>query len=89
MIRITIIGETSGTRTGAVAVAPLAVALTAVSPLDWPFTLDWAWPFASVTAVAGAMLAIFELALLKVTDLPATGAPLCVTVALAVVDSPF
>ena len=64
------------------------MAVTVVSPLDSPFTEDWACPFASVTAAAGVTLATDALPVLKATGLPATGAPFWVTVALAVVDSP-
>ena len=67
--------------------APLAAALTVVSPLDSPFTEACACPFASVTAEAGATLAIPAFPLLKATGFPATGAPFWVTVALAVVVS--
>lgn len=80
--------DRSGTLTGALAVVPLAVALNVVSPLDSPFTVVWASPFVSVTAAAGATLATAAFPVLKATDLPATGAPFWVTMALAVVDSP-
>ncbi len=81
--------DRSGTRTGVEALRPSTSALMVAEPRDTPVTVVVATPLASVTSVAGFTVATFVFELVKVTVMPGCGVPFSLTVAIAVVVSPF